>query len=187
MSKVMTRPLIILYKITVPGKLIETNAQQIKGNNFIWTFSVSDLLKSTKDYKLFIRWEITNWSFIIITFLILFSGIGGISYRLFVVAASNKQKQETQAKEYSEAHNYLGVAFKHKNMFDEAIKEFKRAIEFKSDSAIIHYNLASAYALKEDTKNALIHLKTAIKLNPELEELAKSERDFELLRKSGIS
>ena len=187
MSKVMTRPLIILYKVTVPGKLIETNAQQIKGNNFIWTFSVSDLLKSTKDYELFVRWEVTNWGLIIIVSLLLLSGIGGISYRFSVIAASTKQKQELQAKEYSEAHNYLGVAFKHKNMFDEAIKEFTRAIEFKPDSAIIHYNLAGTYALKEDTKNALIHLKTAIKLNPELEELAKTEMDLEYLRKSGIS
>jgi len=47
---------------------------------------------------------------------------------------------------YSKAYNNLGVAYDFKNRIDEAIYQYKHAIEMKSDYGEAHYNLGIAYA-----------------------------------------
>jgi len=44
------------------------------------------------------------------------------------------------------AHYELGQAYEQKNMHDEAIVEFKRAIQLSGDNEIFNANLAYAYA-----------------------------------------
>jgi len=45
----------------------------------------------------------------------------------------------------AEVHNYLGVTYYDKGMYDEAIAELKKAIEIDPNFAEAHYNLGAAY------------------------------------------
>jgi tetratricopeptide (TPR) repeat protein len=68
---------------------------------------------------------------------------------------------------YSKAYNNLGVAYDFKNRIDEAIYQYKHAIEMKSDYGEAHYNLGIAYAKKGDMENAVYKLRKAIEINPD--------------------
>jgi tetratricopeptide (TPR) repeat protein len=68
---------------------------------------------------------------------------------------------------YSKAYNNLEVAYDFKNRIDEAIYQYKHAIEMKSDYGEAHYNLGIAYAKKGDMENAVYKLRKAIEINPD--------------------
>ena len=51
---------------------------------------------------------------------------------------------------------------------DEAIDGYRQALEFDPDSATVHYNLGLALQTRGDTPEALVHLRRALELAPDL-------------------
>ena len=64
------------------------------------------------------------------------------------------------------AHYNLGLAYARNDMLDEAIAEYKKAIEIKPDSAFAHYNLGFVYNKKGLVDKAIRKYKDAIEINP---------------------
>jgi tetratricopeptide (TPR) repeat protein len=92
-------------------------------------------------------------------------------------------------KNYADAHNNLGVALfaiageearKHKKTpnLGGAIKEYKKALSFKPDSASFHSNLGTAYFQQKDYELGLVEYRAAFALDPHV---------FERSNASGIS
>src|SRR6476660_5577057 len=67
----------------------------------------------------------------------------------------------------SDEHNSRGIELADRGWLDEAIKEFKKAIELDPDSAHAHDNLATVYSEKKLYAQALEEYLTALKLEPE--------------------
>ena len=62
-------------------------------------------------------------------------------------------------KDYPEAHNNLGNAFRDKGRLDEAIAEYREAIRLKKDDPRAHYNLGLALLKQERFADGLTALK----------------------------
>src|SRR3954449_8693941 len=67
----------------------------------------------------------------------------------------------------SDEHNSRGIELADRGWLDEAIKEFKKAIELDPASAHAHDNLATVFAEKKLFREALNEYLTAIRLEPE--------------------
>src|SRR3954469_2408040 len=67
----------------------------------------------------------------------------------------------------SDEHNSRGIELADRGWLDEAIKEFKKAIELDPESAHAHDNLATVYSKKKLYTQALEEYLTALKLEPE--------------------
>ena len=67
----------------------------------------------------------------------------------------------------SDEHNSRGIELADRGWLDEAIKEFKRAIELDPASAHAHDNLATVYAEKKLYREALETYLIALKLEPD--------------------
>src|SRR5713101_6270802 len=67
----------------------------------------------------------------------------------------------------SDEHNARGIELADRGWLDEAIKEFKKAIELDPDSAHAHDNLATVYAEKKLYAQALEEYLAALRLEPE--------------------
>jgi Flp pilus assembly protein TadD len=67
----------------------------------------------------------------------------------------------------SDEHNSRGIELADRGWLDEAIKEFKKAIDLDPDSAHAHDNLATVYSEKKLYAQALEEYLTALKLEPE--------------------
>src|SRR5512140_3437189 len=64
----------------------------------------------------------------------------------------------------SDEHNSRGIELADRGWLDEAIKEFKKAIELDPDSAHAHDNLATVFAEKKLFREAIAEYLTAIRL-----------------------
>lgn len=67
----------------------------------------------------------------------------------------------------SDEHNSRGIELADRGWLDEAIREFKKAIELDPQSAHAHDNLATVYSEKKLFTQALEEYLTALKLEPE--------------------
>src|SRR4051794_4666273 len=67
----------------------------------------------------------------------------------------------------SDEHNSRGIELADRGWLDEAIKEFKKAIDLDPDSAHAHDNLATVYAEKKRYREALAEYLIAIRLEPD--------------------
>jgi Flp pilus assembly protein TadD len=67
----------------------------------------------------------------------------------------------------SAEHNSRGIELADRGWFDEAVKEFQKAIELDPNSAHAHENLATVYTEKKQFKLALEEYLTALRLEPE--------------------
>ncbi len=67
----------------------------------------------------------------------------------------------------SDQHNSRGIELADKGWLDEAINEFRKAIELDPDSAHAHDNLATVYAEKKLYREALQEYLLAIRLEPD--------------------
>ena len=67
----------------------------------------------------------------------------------------------------SDAHNSRGIELADRGWLDEAIKEFRKAIDLDPGSAHAHDNLATVYAEKKLWREALNEYLTAIRLEPD--------------------
>src|SRR5258706_841375 len=67
----------------------------------------------------------------------------------------------------SDEHNSRGIELADRGWLDEALREFKKAIELDPESAHAHDNLATVLAEKKNFTQALEEYLTALKLEPE--------------------
>src|SRR5690606_21288859 len=67
----------------------------------------------------------------------------------------------------SDEHNSRGIELADRGWLDEAVKEFKRAIELDPESAHAYDNLATVYAEKKLFREALEAYLTALRLEPD--------------------
>src|SRR5438477_10365568 len=67
----------------------------------------------------------------------------------------------------SDEHNSRGIELADRGWLDEAIREFKKAIELDPDSAHAHDNLATVYSEKKLYAQALEEYLTALRLEPD--------------------
>jgi len=67
--------------------------------------------------------------------------------------------------------------------YDEAIKWYKKAIEVEKFEWS-YYGIASIYGRYGDVTNTIKYLKLAIDINPKVKDVAKTEVDFDNVRKS---
>jgi Flp pilus assembly protein TadD len=67
----------------------------------------------------------------------------------------------------SDAHNARGIELADRGWLDEAIREFRRAIELDPSSAHAHDNLATVYAEKQRYREALQEYLAALRLEPD--------------------
>src|SRR3954464_13482579 len=67
----------------------------------------------------------------------------------------------------SDEHNARGIELADRGWLDEAIKEFKKAIELDPNSAHPHDNLATVHAEKKNYRDALAEYLTALRLEPD--------------------
>ena len=68
------------------------------------------------------------------------------------------------------AYHNLGAALLVENKIDEAISNFKMAIELKPDNPDVYFNLGIALFTLGKTEKAISHYKTTIKLKPDFSE-----------------
>jgi chromosome segregation ATPase len=82
--------------------------------------------------------------------------------------ASLNAKAEKLEKENAFLHYNLGVIYTDKEYYEDAVKEFEKALEMKPDDAPSHYNLGIIYSqyLIDETK-ALQHFKKYLKTTPD--------------------
>ena len=66
----------------------------------------------------------------------------------------------------AQAHNGLGSALTLQHRDDEAMGEFTRALELKSDLPSAHLNIAIVLLRKGDKAGAERHLETALQIDP---------------------
>ncbi|MFH1825401.1 MAG: tetratricopeptide repeat protein [Candidatus Firestonebacteria bacterium] len=189
LSKASIKKFVIQYKLSVPGEIIDTNAFQqvnptpsggawLKSSTVIWIISVEKILSGDKDYEMFVKYKFTNWGNIAIILILILTVSSIFILKIIYQKIEIKAKQSEMAKEYSETHNYMGLAYKRRGLYEEAIAEFEEAIKFKPDEAISYYNLACAYALKKDDKNTWLHLKKAIELDKNLKDTALTNKEL---------
>src|SRR5512137_2513038 len=77
----------------------------------------------------------------------------------------DKQGQDKTVR--SDEHNSRGIELADRGWLDEAIREFKKAIELDPDSAHAHDNLATVYSEKKLYREALAEYLTALRLEPD--------------------
>ncbi|MGD1085372.1 MAG: tetratricopeptide repeat protein, partial [Verrucomicrobiota bacterium] len=70
----------------------------------------------------------------------------------------------------SVAHLNLGLDYVQKGNLNEAIKEFRKAVEINPDYADGFYNLGDALALKGDMEEAIAQFRKALEINPAYED-----------------
>jgi eukaryotic-like serine/threonine-protein kinase len=68
----------------------------------------------------------------------------------------------------SAAHNNLGLALYYRNQLDDAIAEYRRAIDLDLKYAPAHNNLGLALAAKQQLDKAIAEFKRAIDLDPKI-------------------
>ena len=89
----------------------------------------------------------------------------------FGCASSNKKqsKNSSEADKYQLAmgFNNLGANYVNKDMLDEAIVQFKRALTIKPDFAEARNNLGVAFCRQKMFDDAIAEFKLAVKINPD--------------------
>lgn len=74
-----------------------------------------------------------------------------------------------------EGYVNLTTAYLRQNLAAEAREACLRALETFPQTALLHYNLACAYALEGESQKAIDSLTQAVSLNPDLKTLAQEE------------
>lgn len=82
------------------------------------------------------------------------------------------------------AFNNLGVIYMGQKRNEEAISAFEKAIALKGDYVDPHYNLACLYSQSDNIPKSLDYLKKAIKIEKNVKNWAKDDKDLNKLRRS---
>jgi tetratricopeptide (TPR) repeat protein len=84
--------------------------------------------------------------------------------------------------DFLEAWYNRGAALRNLGRYEKAIASYDMAIKIASDESNSHYGKACCYGLQGNVKDAVEALHQAIILNPECQETAKTEADFDRIR-----
>ena len=90
-------------------------------------------------------------------------------------AIENFKKAIEMAPDRAEGSVNLTTAYLRQNLAVEAREACLRALKTFPQTALLHYNLACAYALEDKSQKAIDSLTQAVSLNPELKTLAQEE------------
>ena len=80
------------------------------------------------------------------------------------------------------AYIYRGLANYNLGKYDRAIEDYSKAIKLDPEQAVAYYNLARIYSLRDNYEDAIRNLGTAIRINPDIKNMAKKENDFDRIR-----
>ena len=97
-------------------------------------------------------------------------------------AVSSYEKAIELKPDFLEAWYNRGSALRNLGRYEEAIASYDMAIKIASDESNSHYGKACCYGLQGNVKGAVEALHQAITLNPECQEAAKTEADFDRIR-----
>ena len=84
---------------------------------------------------------------------------------------------------YAEAYYNRGLAKSALGDKKGAIADYNETIRINPNFAIAYYNIACAYSLQNNLELALLNLQKAIQLSPELRQQAKTDKDFDNIRR----
>ncbi len=90
-------------------------------------------------------------------------------------AVENFKKVIEMAPNIAEGYVNLTTAYLRQNLPADARASSLRALEIFPKTALLHYNLACAYALEGESQKAVDSLTQAVDLNPELKTFAQQE------------
>ena len=93
----------------------------------------------------------------------------------YAPAIENFKKVIEMAPDIAEGHVNLTTAYLRQNLATEAREVCLHALQTFPKTALLHYNLACAYALDGESQKAVASLTQAVNLNPELKTLAQEE------------
>jgi tetratricopeptide (TPR) repeat protein len=86
--------------------------------------------------------------------------------------------------ERADFYNGLGLAYYRKKSYPEALKSFGTAIEVDPNDATAHYNEACVLSLMGRVDEAVTSLSEALTLDPRLTQTARSDQDFENIKRT---
>ncbi len=90
-------------------------------------------------------------------------------------AIANFKKVIEMAPDIVEGYVNLTTAYLRQNLPTDARASCLHALQTFPKTALLHYNLACAYALEDESQKAIGSLRQAIDLNPELKRFAQQE------------
>ena len=93
----------------------------------------------------------------------------------YAPAVENFKKVIVMAPDIAEGYVNLTTAYLRQNLPSDARELCLHALETFPKTALLHYNLACAYALTGASEKAVNSLRQAVDLNPELKSLAEQE------------
>ena len=70
--------------------------------------------------------------------------------------------------------NECAIDLRKQKMYDDAIRNYNKALEIDPNDEVLYYNLARAYFEKGEADNAIKSLEKAIKVNPDFAEAKKA-------------
>jgi len=184
MSRVMARPLLLHVWVTVPGRITGTNGTP-KGQTVEWLVPLHQLAARREAAEMWVEYQATNWLVLGLGLLGLLAVGGGGGYRWWTVHRTQRARQAASAREYADAHQYLGLALAKKGLYDDALVEYREALKHGPDIGSIHLHMASALALKGDEKGARESLARALKLDPSLQAVVSAAPELRGLQESG--
>jgi spermidine synthase len=82
----------------------------------------------------------------------------------------------------AEVHNMIGIALAQRDRIDQAIDEFRAALQLEPDVPQTHWHLGAALASTGARDEAVVHLRRAVELDPQNED---ARRDLEAVVASG--
>jgi tetratricopeptide (TPR) repeat protein len=93
----------------------------------------------------------------------------------YASAIENFKKVIEMAPDIAEGYVNLSTAYLRQNLPADARASCLRALQTFPQAALLHYNLACAYALEGASQKSVNSLTQAVRLNPELKVLAEQE------------
>jgi len=88
--------------------------------------------------------------------------LGGVVFLTLILDNSSSIPRRQSAEAF---HNSLGLFYQREGRLDEAIGEFRKAMDY-GESALISYNLGRAFYLKKDMEPAIQYYRKAARLEP---------------------
>ena len=93
----------------------------------------------------------------------------------YALAVENFKKVIVMAPDIAEGYVNLTTAYLRQNLPTDAREICLHALQTFPKTALLHYNLACAYALEGESQKSVNSLTQAVTLNPDLKALAKQE------------
>ncbi len=98
---------------------------------------------------------------------------GGDKERAKEVFAGLVENEKLYEKENKHHFNKLGIELRRQEMYEEAIENYRRALDIDPHDAILYYNLARAHYHKGEREDAMAIVHKALGLDPALEDAKK--------------